>query len=74
MQEEVDPDAMANGTDEEMIPTESDPVGEIIQGLGLDVRTGDDGSITVGPGRRRPDRAGPPPEDRRPPDERDEEE
>lgn len=74
VQEAVDPDALANGTDEEMIPTESDPVGEIIQGLGIDLRTGDDGSITVGPGRRRPDRAAPPPEDRRPPDERDEEE
>lgn len=75
VQEEVDPDAMANGIDEETIPTQTDPVGDIIQGLGLDVKMGDDGSITVGgAGRRRPDRAGPPPEDRRPPDERDEEE
>lgn len=70
VQEEVDPDAYANGVDEEVMPAPADPVGEIIQGLGLDLRTGDDGSITVGPGRRRPERAGPPPEDRRPPDER----
>ncbi|GAA3259143.1 hypothetical protein GCM10020258_20750 [Sphingomonas yabuuchiae] len=81
VQEEVDPDAISNGMDDgmmpggpDMMPGSADPVGEIIQGLGIDLRTGDDGSITVGPGRRRPDRAGPPPEDRRPPDERDEEE
>ena len=70
VQEEVDPDAYANGVDEEVMPAPADPVGEIIQGLGLDLRTGDDGSITVGPGRRRPERAGPGPDDRRPPDER----
>lgn len=70
VQEEVDPDAYANGVDEEVMPAPTDPVGEIIQGLGLDLRTGDDGSITVGPGRRRPERAGPGPDDRRPPDER----
>lgn len=70
VQEEVDPDAYANGVDEEVMPAPADPVGEIIQGLGLDLRTDDDGSITVGPGRRRPERAGPGPDDRRPPDER----
>ena len=31
----LDPDALANSTDEEMIPTESDPVGEIIQGIAM---------------------------------------
>ncbi|MGE7205962.1 transglycosylase domain-containing protein [Sphingomonas sp. NPDC019816] len=70
VQEEVDPDAYANGVDEEVMPAPADPVGEIIQGLGLDLRTGEDGSITVAPGRRRPERAGPSPDDRRPPDER----
>ena len=69
VQEEVDPDAIANGMEEETMPT-ADPVGDIIQGLGIDLHTGDDGSITVGPGRRRPERAGPGPDDRRPPDER----
>ena len=71
VEQEVDPDAIANGMEEETLPIEGDPVGDIIQGMGLDLRTGEDGSITVGPGRRRPDRASPPPEDRRPPDERD---
>ncbi|MEK9212212.1 transglycosylase domain-containing protein [Sphingomonas sp. 2378] len=70
-EEEVDPDALANGMDEEVMPVESDPVGDIIQGMGLDMRMGEDGSITVGPGRRRGDRPAPGPDDRRPPDERD---
>jgi len=69
VQQEVDPDAISNGFDEDAIPVEADPVGEIIQGLGLDLRTGEDGSITVGPGRRR-ERPGPGPDDRRPDDRR----
>ncbi|WP_294232957.1 transglycosylase domain-containing protein [uncultured Sphingomonas sp.] len=78
VQQEVDPDAIANGMDEEAMPT-GDPVGDIIQGLGIDLRTGEDGSITVGPGRRRGERPPPGPDDRgpddrRPPDERDGEE
>ncbi|MEG3091474.1 transglycosylase domain-containing protein [Sphingomonas sp. PB1R3] len=66
VQQEVDPDAITNGLDEDAVPVEADPVGEIIQGLGIDLRTGEDGSITVGPGPddRRPD-------DRRGPDEGD---
>ena len=69
--EETDPDAITNGMDEEAMPAETDPVGDIIQGLGIDLKTGEDGTISIGPGRRRGDRAGPPPRDeRRPPDER----
>lgn len=75
VQEEVDPDAIDNGMEDDAMPM-TDPVGDIIQGLGIDLRTGEDGSITVGPGRRRGERPGPVagPDDRRPPDERDGEE
>ena len=68
--EETDPDAISNGMGEEAMPAETDPVGDIIQGLGIDLKTGEDGSITIGPGRRRGERPPPGPEDRRPPDER----
>lgn len=68
--EEADPDAITNGMDEEAIPAETDPVGDIIQGLGIDLKTGEDGSITIGPGRRRGERPPPGPDDRRPSDER----
>ncbi|KTW02291.1 transglycosylase domain-containing protein [Sphingomonas sanguinis] len=68
--EEADPDAITNGMDEEAMPAETDPVGDIIQGLGIDLKTGEDGSITIGPGRRRGERPPPGPDDRRPPDER----
>ncbi|MET4896895.1 transglycosylase domain-containing protein [Sphingomonadaceae bacterium jetA1] len=71
VQEEVDPDAIANGVDEEVMPT-ADPVGNIIQSLGIDLHTDDDAPASVGPGRRRGDRPaiGPAPEERRPNDER----
>ncbi|MBZ6383940.1 transglycosylase domain-containing protein [Sphingomonas sanguinis] len=68
--EETDPDAISNGMGEEVMPAETDPVGDIIQGLGIDLKTGEDGSISIGPGRRRGERPPPGPEDRRPPDER----
>ncbi len=68
--EEADPDAITNGMDEEAMPAETDPVGDIIQGLGIDLKTGEDGSISIGPGRRRGERPPPGPDDRRPPDER----
>ena len=47
------------------IDAASDQLGE----LGLDIRQGEDGSISVGPRRREPDYGPPPREDRRPPDE-----
>ncbi len=68
--EEADPDAITNGMGEEAMPAETDPVGDIIQGLGIDLKTGEDGSISIGPGRRRGERPPPGPDDRRPPDER----
>ncbi|MBB4086502.1 transglycosylase domain-containing protein [Sphingomonas carotinifaciens] len=46
-----------------------DPVGDLIQGMGVDMRLGEDGSLIVGPTRgRRDEERGPPPEDRRPRD------
>jgi len=51
------------------IDAASDQLGE----LGLDIRQGEDGSISVGPRRREPDAGPPPREDRRPPDEPQEE-
>ncbi|WP_342657912.1 PBP1A family penicillin-binding protein [Sphingomonas sp. NY01] len=46
-----------------------DPVGDLIQGMGVDMRLGEDGSLIVGPARgRRDEERGPPPEDRRPRD------
>ncbi|WP_294201846.1 transglycosylase domain-containing protein [uncultured Sphingomonas sp.] len=68
--EEADPDAISNGMGEEAMPAETDPVGDIIQGLGIDLKTGEDGSISIGPGRRRGERPPAGPDDRRPPDER----
>ncbi|HJO67621.1 MAG TPA: transglycosylase domain-containing protein [Sphingomonas sanguinis] len=68
--EETDPDAISNGMGEEAMPAETDPVGDIIQGLGIDLKTGEDGSISIGPGRRRGERPPPGPDERRPPDER----
>ncbi|WP_374295317.1 transglycosylase domain-containing protein [Sphingomonas sp.] len=48
----------------------SDPVGDLIQGMGVDMRLGEDGSLIVGPARgRRDEERGPPLEDRRPRDE-----
>jgi penicillin-binding protein 1A len=74
----IDPEALVNGTDvgDAIDQAVGDAVGtasDQLRDLGIDVRRGDDGSISVGPPRGRDrdrDRDPPPPrEDRRAPDE-----
>ncbi len=62
--EAVDPDSIQTDVD-----NAAGSIAGAVQGLGLDLHLGNDGSITLGRGRERDrDREGPPPEDRRPED------
>jgi len=63
--EEIDPDALP--------PEDGDnsvlPLGGEIEGLGFNLKMGEDGTISVGPARRDRPEDGPPRDDRRPPEE-----
>ena len=62
--EAVDPDSIQTDVD-----NAAGSIAGAVQGLGLDLHLGNDGSITLGRGRERDrDREAPPPEDRRPED------
>ena len=62
--EEVDPDALPSDDPDNAVL----PLGGEIEGLGFNLKMGEDGTISVGPSRRDP-QEGPRREDRRPPDE-----
>ncbi len=64
--EEVDPDALpAEDPDNAVLP-----LGGEIEGLGFNLKMGEDGTISVGPSRRDRDEGPPPPrDDRRPPED-----
>jgi penicillin-binding protein 1A len=64
--EEVDPDALpADDPDNAVLP-----LGGEIEGLGFNLKMGEDGTISVGPSRRDRDEGPPPPrDDRRPPED-----
>jgi penicillin-binding protein 1A len=64
--EEVDPDALpADDPDNAVLP-----LGGEIEGLGFNLKMGEDGTISVGPSRRDRDEGPPPPRnDRRPPED-----
>ncbi len=63
--EEVDPDALpADDQDNSVLP-----LGGEIEGLGFNLKMGEDGTISVGPSRRDRDEGPPPRDDRRPPEE-----
>jgi len=74
----IDPEAVIDGAEvgdqiDQAVGDAIGTAGDSLRDLGIDLRRGDDGSISVGPARGR-DRQGPPPpprEDRRPPDEED---
>ncbi|MGA1798173.1 transglycosylase domain-containing protein [Sphingomonas sp. 4RDLI-65] len=63
--EEVDPDALpSDDQDNAMLP-----LGGEIEGLGFNLKMGEDGTISVGPSRRDREEGPPPRDDRRPPEE-----
>ena len=63
--EEVDPDALPAEDQENSIL----PLGGEIEGMGFNLKMGEDGTISVGPSRRDRQEGPPPRDDRRPPEE-----